>query len=111
MKMTSLFLFLTVSAFAGSSLKTQLPKDHGLYFLAATSSEISQKIDKEARKERALEVCKHMGYKKLIKVTQKIMGHELLKVNDVQRGNLVVLNLKEYGTGFHAVIDKLECSK
>lgn len=111
MKVASLFLFLSVSAFAGNSLKTELPKDHGLYFLAATSAEISQKMDKEARKERALEVCKHMGYKKLVKVTQKMMGHELVKVNDVQRGNLVAVDLRDYGTGFHAVIDKLECSK
>ena len=111
MKLASLLVFLTVNAFASNSLKTQLPQDHGLYFLAATSSEIIHKVDKEAGRERGQEVCQYLGYKKLVKMTQKRMGHEVARANGILHGGLVTINLAEYGSGFNAVIDELQCSK
>lgn len=107
-------LILSVNSFAKTTYKTELPREHGFYFLGATSSEIIHGINKEAVKERAEALCKYMGFKRLVKANSTILPKQQHKVNDIQKGNLVSIDLwRMNGSGVnqHAVINELECSK
>lgn len=114
MKLLILGTILAFNVFASDDLKVQFPRENEQYFLGETASEIGQHIGKAALAKRAQALCEHLGYKTAIKFNSTILGVDLLKVNDLQDGKLVSLELKkEYKYLYsyhHSVINDLHCS-
>ena len=115
MKFAMLWIvFLACSALANVDFKVQFPRENDQYFLGETASEIGQHIGKAALRKRAQALCEHLGYKTAVKFNSTILGVDSLKVNDLQDGKLVSLELKkEYKylySHHHSVINDLHCS-
>lgn len=114
----ALFVLSFLAVFSAHAAKDELivqfPQENGQYFLASTASEIGQYTYKKAETERAQALCEHLGFKKVLKSSSTILGVDSLKVNDLQDGKVVSLELKreaKYKYSYHhAVINDLHCS-